>query len=328
MKILANITNTEIDTDRFSDGEDIRGFCRTHGLDGLELLPADGNMLGKIPADLVTGLHLSYYSCWVDFWNGDEEGILSEFGTRDEAARVFGGGRQAIIDLYRSQLDFAESIGAEYVVFHVSDVSIEETLSYKMRHGDEEVAEASLELINAALDGKPYSFRFLIENLWWPGFTMRSPGITRRMMEGIAFDKKGIMLDIGHLMHTNPHLKSQEEGVGFIRAVLDSHGDLCDYIKGVHLHQSLSGDYIRQLIASPPEIKGAYLDRLCEAYKHVLSIDTHRPFTGSGILGLIKQIDPEFLTYEFMSGSREELENYIESQNDALFDLRPATGLF
>ncbi len=319
MKIMANITNTETDMERFSDGEDIKEFCRAHGLSGLELLPVDGNTLSKIPEGAAIGLHLSYYNCWVDFWNGNEQGILAEFGTMEEAGRVFGSGRQAMIDRYRAQLDFAESIGAEYVVFHVSDVSIEETLSYKMRHGDEEVAEASLELINAILDSRPYSFYFLIENLWWPGFTMKSPGITKGLMDGIHFDRKGIMLDTGHLMHTNIYLNSQEEGIGYIRAVLDTHGALCDYIKGVHLHQSVSGSYVRELIGRPPKIRGTYYERLCEAYTHVLNIDTHRPFTGRGIRGLIEQIDPEFLTYEFMSCSREELEGYIRSQNKALF---------
>lgn len=320
MKIIANITNTSDDMERFQDGEDIRHFCQKHRINGMELLPVDGNTLGIIPDDLVIGVHLSYYNSWVDFWNNNEVGILSEFGTMEEARGVLGSGRQAIIDRYRAQLDFAESINAEYVVFHVSDVSIEETLTYKLRHSDEEVVKASLELINAILEGKQYSFQFLVENLWWPGLTMTRPEITHRLLEGISFKKKGIMLDIGHLMHTNQYLKSQEEGVGYIRAVLDAHGELCSYIKGVHLHQSVSGAYVKELIQNPPKISGTYYERLCEAYTHVLNIDTHRPFTGNGIRGLVEQLSPDFLTYEFMSRSREELENYLNCQNEALLN--------
>jgi hypothetical protein len=318
MKIMTNITNTQSDMERYLDGEDLRGLCRAHRLDGFELLPVDGNILSIIPPDLISGIHLSYYNCWVDYWNKNEAGVISEFGTKEEAARVYGGGRQAIIDMYRRQLDFADSLNAEYVVFHVSDVSIAETVSYKFNHSDEEVAEAALELINEILDGRRCSFRFLIENLWWPGLTMTRPEITRRLLDGIGYEKKGIMLDFGHLLHTNTALTSEEEGVDYINAVLDAQGELCDYIKGVHLHQSLSGGYVRQLLANPPELAGSYYDRLCAAYVHVLSIDTHRPFTAKGVSRLIDRIKPDYLTYEFITRSRAEHEEFLACQNKAL----------
>ena len=168
MKISANITNTQEDLERYSDASDLQNLCRKHGLDGFELLPVEKNTLGIIPPDLALGVHLSYYSCWVDYWNKNTEAVLSEFGTIEEAERVFGS-RQAIIDRYREQMDFAESINAEYVVFHVSDVSIEESVTYKLRHSDEEVVDTVLELISEIFDGKNYSFWFLVENLWWPG---------------------------------------------------------------------------------------------------------------------------------------------------------------
>ena len=126
------------------------------------------------------------------------------------------------------------------------------------------------------------------------------------------------MLDIGHLMHTNTALQSQEEGIEYINSVLDAHGDLCSYIKGVHLHQSLSGAYVGGLIQNPTKLEGTYYERLCQAYYHILNIDTHRPFTGKGIRELIDRIDPDYLTYEFMSRGREEHEGFLSLQNAAL----------
>lgn len=315
---MGNITNSIYDLERFADESDLRSFCKKHGLNGLELLTVEDLSLGIIPSDLVTGVHLSYYNCWVDFWNGNEARVLAEFENMEEAKRVYGGGREAIVKKYKAELDFAESVGAEYVVFHVSDVSIEESLTYKLLHTDEEVIKATLELISAMLEGGEYSFHFLVENLWWPGLTMTRPEITRLLLNGISYDKKGIMLDIGHFMHTNTALGTQEEGVEFINTMLDAHGELCRFIKGVHLHQSLSGAYVRELIASPPMARGSYFDKLCAAYTHILQIDTHKPFTAGGIRELIDRIAPEFLTYEFMSVSREELEDMLIKQNKAM----------
>jgi hypothetical protein len=318
MIITTNITNTSYDMERFTDGDDIQVFCRKHRLHGLELLPYGENTLGTVPADLVVGVHLSYYNCWVDFWNGNESGVLAEFGSRDAAEGILGTDKEELIRRYRAQLVFAESVGAEYVVFHVSDVSMSEAVSYVFTHTDTQVIDAALELMNAILEGGRYSFRFLVENLWWPGFTMTKPHMTRRLLDGIRYDKKGIMLDLGHLLHTNIGLTTQEDGVAYIHQMLDAHGSLCAHIKGVHLQQSLSGSYVKALIANPPQLAGSYGDRLGQIYPHIYEIDAHRPFTSASVKTLIDRISPDFLTYEFSTRSREEHEVFLSRQNTAL----------
>lgn len=318
MKITTNITNTSFDTERFTDADDVRCFCEKHCLNGLELLPFGENTLGVIPADTIVGVHLSYYNCWVDFWNNNEDGVLAEFGTWETARTVLGTDRQALIDRYKAQLDFAESVGTEYVVFHVSDVSIAESVRYLFNHTDAQVIDAALELINAILDGGCYSFQFLVENLWWPGFTMTFPNMTRRLIEGIHYHRKGIMLDVGHLLHTNNALTTEKEGLAYIHTLLDAHGTLCDHIRGVHLHQSLSGAYVRQLIEKPPKLEGSYYDRIGQIYPHIYKIDTHRPYTAKDIKGLVDRISPDFLTYEFITRSRAEHEEFLIWQKAAL----------
>ncbi len=319
MKITTNITNTVYDTGRFTDGDDIRHFCLTHRLDGLELLPYDGNTLGIVPADMVVGVHLSFYSCWVDFWTGNETGVLAEFGDWEIAKDVLGADREALVRRHREQLDFSESIGAEYVVFHVSDVSMTEATRYKFNHTDAQVIDAALELINAILDDGRYLFTFLVENLWWPGFTMTSPNMTRYLLEGIRYENKGIMLDTGHLLHTNNALTTQEEALTYIHTLLDAHGDLCRYIKGVHLQQSLTGAYVRALIENPLLLKGTYYDRMGQLYPHIHKMDVHQPFTAAGVRNLIERIRPDYLTYEFSTQNRAEHEDFISRQNAALW---------
>lgn len=80
-----------------------------------------------------------------------------------------------------------------------------------------------------------------MENLWWPGFTFTSPQMTQKLMDGIHYEKKGIMLDTGHLLHTNLDLRNQREGIAYIQKQLEEHGELCSWIKGIHLNQSLTG---------------------------------------------------------------------------------------
>jgi hypothetical protein len=287
-------------------------------LDGLELLPYEENTLGIIPTDMIVGVHLSYYSSWVDFWNGNEAGVLDEFGSWETARRTLGTDRWALVDRYKAQLEFAENLGAEYVVFHVADVSIAESIRYVFSHTDAEVITAALELINAILDGGQYSFHFLVENLWWPGFSMTVPNMTRRLIEGIHCEKKGIMLDTGHLLHTNNALTTEKEGLEYIHSLLDAHGDLCSYIKGIHLQQGLTGAYVRALLDNPPKLAGSYDARLGQIYPHIHAIDPHRPFTDPNVAQLVERLQPEFLTHEFGTRSRFEHEDFMTCQNAAL----------
>jgi sugar phosphate isomerase/epimerase len=318
MKVTTNITNTICDLERFSDENDIRAFCKSFALDGFELLPYGENTLGVVPAELLVGIHLSFDNCWVDFWHGDEAGVFSEYDDWETAKNVLGENRQAMIDRYKAQLDFAERMHAAYVVFHVTDISTTETLTYHFDHSDAHVVDTCLELINILLADSDYSFYFLVENLWWAGFNMKDPEMTAHLMAGIQYEKKGIMLDTGHLMHTNLALASQEEGLQYIHAVLDAHGELCHYIKGLHLQQSLTGDYVKALIENPPVITGTYHERMMNVYPYVFKMDEHEPFTVNGVDALINRIDPLFLTYEFITTSRDEHEDYLRRQIAAL----------
>ena len=320
MKITTNITNTYFDLDRFKNYDDVRDFCRRHRLDGFELLAYGENSLGAVPADMVVGLHLSYYNCWVDFWNGKIDDILEEYGDLETVNAVLGADRSAMVQRFKAELDFAESIGAKYVVFHVSDVSTEEAFTYSFKHSDEEVIDASLELINEILEGGNYSFAFLAENLWWPGLTFTSPEMTRRLLDGIRYENKGIMLDTGHLLHTNLELSTQEEAVDYIHSMLDKHGELSRYIKGMHLQQSLTGDYVRNLLKNPPpKLEGTYYERMGQIYPYIYGMDSHLPFTGKGLRELIDRINPDFLTYEFITRGRDEQEEFVSQQNAALW---------
>ena len=273
--------------------------CKAIGLDGLEGIWNGAELSEEVPAGIVTGYHLTFWPDWLDFWRSDRKALIAKYGTEDQIRTAYGStDPMFLLESYRQDLARAVRLGAGYVVFHVSDVSIEEGYSYRWLHTDREVIDASLEIINLLLGGMDSGPEFLVENQWWPGFTFTEPKMTDRLLDGIRYDKAGIMLDTGHLMNCRRSLRTQKEGASFILRQLERHGSLCNEIRGIHLHQSLSGRYTSRTIGKlqPPE--GDYIARFCESYGHITRIDRHRPWTDPVVGELVRRIDPCYLTHE------------------------------
>ena len=282
MKHSMNFTNTSDDLDRFSGREDLKRFLEDLQLDGLELMPIMGYDLSYLTPDLFSGIHLYCPTEWMD---KDREEVLAH---------------------YRKDLDFAKNMGAPYVVFHVTEVSMEESVNYTFRYNDEEVIEAAIGLINQLLDGQEYDFYFLMENLWWPGLTFLDRGLTKKLLDGIHYEKKGFMLDTGHLMNTNQDLKTPQEALDFINSLLDKNEDMIPYIHGMHLCQSLSGEYVRDFKKRPPFPKDDPDAWSEHVYMHIFHVDQHQPFVAPGVDRLVARIAPDYVTYEYITGSRKE----------------------
>ncbi len=317
MKLQFNLTTSGEDLDRFESRQALTDFMA--GFDGVELMQLGEDERRIIPPERVIGLHMRYFPYWLDFWNGDLEAVAREFDSLDTAYQLYGGrNRQALVEVFRQELAHAHRWGAEYVVFHVSDASIAESFSLCYRHSDEEVIDTTAALLNEVFAHENGSIALLVENLWQPGLRFTRPEMTRRLMDGIAYPNKGIMLDTGHLFHTNMELRRQEDGVAYIHSLLDAHGSLCRYLRGVHLNQSITGDYMRQTMLNPPELGGSYAKRSEQMFWHAFSIDQHLPFTCDGVAGLIERIAPEYLTFEFITMDRAQHRRFLNAQRQAL----------
>lgn len=259
-----------------------------------------------LPSGMVQGYHLTFTPDWLDCYRWDTAALQYKFGSLDKARDFYGGGPETLLAMYRADLERARTLGARYVVFHVSDVSIEEGYTFRWFHSDEDVIDASAELINALLEGVAPDFDFLVENQWWPGFTFTEPEKTVRLLDAIRYPRKGILLDTGHLMNSFPDLKTEAEGVQRISDMLDRHGELCRFIRGVHLHQSLSGDYIRTNTGTVPDgLPEAYVDRFSFNYAHIQKIDRHEPWTDPAIGSILARIAPRYLTHELAAPAGE-----------------------
>ncbi len=298
MKTMINLTTSSEDLGRFSSAKDLRDFYQSFGCAGLELmpLPAEDPELEKqiLSPSMIIGVHTNSLGDWMS------------------------ADRNQLQEHFRRDLDYARQVQAEYVVFHVTQVTDGEAFTYKMQHRDEEVILEACKLINQLLDNQSYSFYFLMENLWWPGLTFQDPAMTKLLLHGIHYEKKGLMLDTGHFLHTNRKLKTQQEALTYLTSMLDAHQELLPYIKGVHLHQSLTGSYVNQWLEHPPTLESDPEKRFGQVFTHIFAIDRHQPFTAPGIGKFIERIDPLYLTYEYITRDREEHARYLRQGSQAL----------
>lgn len=321
MKTIFNLTTSPDDLNRFANQGELLSML--DGFDGLELMCFEDDVGGIIPRERVIGLHMSSFPYWLDFWNGDEAGLLKEFGSLSQCQRYYGGSdKNALLCRFRQDLVNAQRYGAEYVVFHVSNASIEETFTRQYCHSDEEVISATCELLNDLFPDKDGPLLLLLENLWHPGLTLTKPEATRSLLKGVHYKNTGIMLDTGHLLHMNTALRSQKEGLAYIHSMLDAHGDLCGNIRGIHLNQSLTGQYSENMMKAPPVLKASYAERSCQAFLHAFAVDKHLPFTCEGVSDLIKRIAPQYLTFEFITSNNAQHREYLKAQKVALQGMR------
>ncbi len=321
MKRMVNMTTSCDDLDRFEKREDMLNLIE--GFDGVELMYFGEDEREIIPHERIIGYHMSYYPYWFDFWRGDTEAVLKEFDTKENYVRYYGGeDKDAIIRRFKKEMANAHRYGAEYAVFHVSDATIEESFTWNYRHGSAEVLEATAEILNEVFRDEDGSVALLMENLWQPGLTMTDPAMTKLLLDAVDYENKGIMLDTGHLLHTNLELRTEEQGVAYINEMLDRHGDLIKNIRGIHLNQSLTGEYCQKTIANPPTMGKTFEERYIQMFTHAFAVDGHRPFTCPGVDRLIERIAPEYLTFEFITDNNEQHRGFLAAQKEALKDLK------
>lgn len=319
MQTLINVVNESRSLRDFSSSDEFEAFYRACHADGVEYIRCGYDDRSIIKPYMAVGCHLIFYSDWVDFWKNNKTALVRKFGSEETVSSVYSAkNRDEFIAQFKEDMEYADKMGVEYAVFHVSDVSLEEGYTYRWEHSDREVIDASIELLNLLTDGEKFGFRLLLENLWWKGFSMTDPYLTEYMLDKLHYENKGIMLDTGHLMNTNRALRNQDEACDYIHRCLDRHGDLCSYIKGVHLHKSITGAYVEEAIKHDPPLEPNYYKRFSRAYDHILKIDTHQPFTAGGVRGLIERISPDYLVYELSAPDNEKKAQLCDIQYRAL----------
>jgi len=313
---LVNLSNYTSDLELIHNNpECLQAFLHHHHLDGLEMMFCDSWNPRVHKKEWIQGVHLRFWPNWIDFWRGDREELLRQFGSEEQIKACYGAlSPEGWLNVYRKNIYNAKIAGAKYVVFHVSQTRIPELFNWQFSFSDREIIEAAIEVINELAEDIPKDMELLFENLWWPGLTLKDKELTALLLDSVKHPKVGIMLDIGHLMNTNPELRNQDDGVDYVLKIVESLGEYKHYIHGVHLHHSLSGKYIKQS-------RGTNMPQdniLAEAMSHVLRIDEHLPFSSPSVRKIFNYIQPEYVVHEFMYTSINDWSEKIRVQQQAL----------
>ncbi|HCC36249.1 MAG TPA: hypothetical protein DEQ14_00765 [Treponema sp.] len=329
MKKLINFSTDIFDTKRYSNNADLKKFFGDLGFDGLELMRVGDDVNGIVCRDDVVGVHLRFFTTWMDLWTGNERRLLREFGDYSAVKEFYGGTtREALTQAFADNVTEQAEASPEYFVFHVSECQLVESILKKYHYNSEAVIDAAIGLVDSFSDvirnlsvssggrtnaGKNSLPLLLFENLWYPGMNMLEPDLTFRLLEKVKYPNTGVMFDIGHLLHTNTALRTLDEAVDFVHGVLDLYEDL-SFIKGAHLHQALNGAYSEELTRSwtPPE--GNYRERSLAALSHIFNIDAHQPFLSCRVNEIIDRIQPGYLVIEQISSDRLEHARNLKAQ--------------
>ena len=160
------------------------------GLDGVEAIADPDDFDEAFPKSLISGYHMVFYPDWLDFWREDEIALLQKFHSWDMVEKVYRGRKpEDLMRQFREDLMRAIQLETPYIVFHVSDVSLEESYTYRWLHSDYDVLISASEFINELLNGVAPSFEFLVENQWWPGFRFTEPEKTNYLLSHIDYPR-------------------------------------------------------------------------------------------------------------------------------------------
>ena len=315
---LTNVSTHQSDREMFDNNpEKVIEYLTSLGLDGLEVSQGTQETLRWFPKGKTQGMHMLYWPMWLDFWRGDTEALREQFGDDETWKHYYGGDSQEVlVNTYRQGIALAKQFDVQYMVVHVCHVTLADIYTFQFDYNNQEVLDSYTEFINRVFDGIDCDIPVLFENLWWPGLTFLEEEQAMQFLDSIHYEHKGFMLDIGHMMVTNPKLRDEEEAVAYILEVLRARPRLLENIRGIHLNASLSGAYIEKIYngTAMKDTKEEYWTRFGRGIQHVQKIDRHLPFESPSIQQVIALVEPEFLVHELLAGDLATLKENLRKQ--------------
>ncbi|WP_302530650.1 TIM barrel protein [Megamonas funiformis] len=293
-------------------GQSLGEYVASMKLDGIEQLIYDNNMILKYKESTI-GVHLEYWSYWIDFWWNNQQRLDYIFESNEEKKHYYKA--QNIyewIEYIKKNITLALNLKPQYLVWHVSEANVQEIFTYNFYYNDRQVLLATSEVFNEVAKIIPDNVLILFENLWWPGLRLNSMENVVYFFEKLKHNNVGIMLDTGHLMNTNINLTSELEASIFIKDIVNNLGSFASLIKGVHLNCSLSGQYQKKIIEQ--QFKFCEFDKH-RLWEHITKIDKHEIFQTKAPSFLIDYIQPQYVVHELAYDNLILLRNKIMAQS-------------
>lgn len=315
MKQLVNFSNYSLDLDLIdNDPAILQTFLQQHRLDGVEMMLCSPCGEPFRQENWLYGVHLRYWPCWLDFWRNNRSELLRQFGGDQQIKDYYGAAdRDRWLDVCRKNIQDAYESGARYIVYHISHTRISEVFNRKFSATNAEVIDAAIELVNELAPFLPPDLTLLFENLWWPGLTLQDKQLTARLFDKVSHENTGIMLDTGHLMNTNPALQTERQGIDYVLQTIQNLSPYDKAIRGIHLHKSLSGNYVKQM---QNNFSSDYDPLLI--MQHIMRIDEHLPFDTPYVKKILDYVQPEYLVHEFLYTSLSDWSQKIIRQQNAM----------
>lgn len=293
-------------------GQSLGEYVASMKLDGIEQLIYDNNMILKYKESTI-GVHLEYWSYWIDFWWNNQQRLDYIFESNEEKKHYYKA--QNIyewIEYIKKNITLALNLKPQYLVWHVSEANVQEIFTYNFYYNDRQVLLATSEVFNEVAKIIPDNVLILFENLWWLGLRLNSMENVVYFFEKLKHNNVGIMLDTGHLMNTNINLTSELEASIFIKDIVNNLGSFASLIKGVHLNCSLSGQYQKKFIEQ--QFKFCEFDKH-RLWEHITKIDKHEIFQTKAPSFLIDYIQPQYVVHELAYDNLILLRNKIMAQS-------------
>ena len=292
-------------------GMTLAGLVQELGVDGIEQFVYRDPEAFPDYKELTIGAHLNYWPYWMDFWLRKAKRLQQQFRSIHERQTYFKTAMSCDewLAVIRRNICAAISQKPEYLVWHVAEADTETIFTFDFRYDDREVLAASADVFNSVADEIPANVTVLFENLWWPGLRLTDARKVKFFFERIERKNVGIMLDTGHLMNTNPRLRTEAEAADFVCRTVDKLGPYAELIKGVHLSYSLSGKYLRSFERKVP----ANYD-MKTVWRHIAAIDQHKPFTTTAAKQILQCVQPQYVNHELAYETIEEMIPLMQQQ--------------
>ena len=294
--------------------KEMQYLSQKYGFDGFELIKFfDGdNFFLK---EYIKGYHMRFFPSWMELYLEDFTSLYGELKDDKYFKSLCGGhSKKELIEYYKRELKIAKELEVEYVVFHACNVKVTEAMTYDFKYSDKEVLNAVISIINEIFEDGEYNFKLLFENLWWSGLRLTNKEEVEYLLNGVKYKNVGFILDTGHMINNNRDIKNSKEGIEYIKKNIENIGEYKKLVYGMHLNYSLSGEYVNRAIKENKEKNLSIEDIMNNVYQHVGSIDYHDPFEDKEILDVINSLPIEYLVFELIGDTREELEDKIQRQ--------------
>lgn len=292
--------------------KNLQEFANSMELDGVEMFVYQAMEVADAVGTL--GAHLRYWPSWLGFWQNDRVRIKHEFPTAKDIYTYYGAlTPEEWLDVIRDNICEALKLNPQYLVWHISEASIEEIYTMKFKYTDMQVIIGAAEVFNAVASIIPDNVTVLFENLWWPGLQLTDNMVVKAFFDRVNRNNVGIMLDIGHLANTNSSLKCEDDIVEYTLATVRNLGEWAQYIKGMHLSKSLSGEYVQSFKREFPKSAS-----FAEHYGHIANIDQHKLFTDASLAKVVRLVKPDYLVHELFYNDLPTMAKYVKLQQNAL----------